>query len=544
MKPMLRGAWPWLLVLILGIRPQPMGAAEVDSSDRSVPVEKGAFTKHLVFTGELKAKRSLIVQVPRIARHREFVISYLAPEGSRVEAGDLLVQFDTSDMDSTRLDLEQEREESRIKIAQKEAEIESQRQDQLIQMATKEKELDVAKVDAEIDPGLIPRADAEEYQYTYSKAVIELEKAEDRLRTLGQSAKADLDVLRLEYERQDLDLKGLLAALHKLTVRAPTAGLVIHAYSPRGDRKLQVGDSIWSRYPVLKLPNMEELLVEANVHDADFSLLQPGLPAEVTLDAYPHRTFQGRLLSLPQAAKPIKPRSRRKSFEVEIQLDETDTDIMRPEMTARVRLPVKTEDALTVPRRALFLGSEGEVYVLNKDSERVPVRLLDLNTRLAVVEGELEAGQRLLLGSAGSERAQAQSSWIPLKRENLVFAVSGSGVLKAEKAVYITPPSLKNHRRFKIVHVIPEGTDAKKGDILLRFDPTEIQKKLREEVANLEKSREEFEKTKFSLDLKIKDLDLQLEEAQAQKEKRKNQLSQAREFESILEVSSVPTLVE
>ena len=102
--------------------------------------------------------------------------------------------------------------------------------------------------------------------------------------------------------------------------------------------------------------------------------------------------------------------------------------------------------------------------------------------------------------------------------------------------MYITPPSLKNHYRFKIVHMIPEGSDVSKDDVLLRFDPTEIQKKLREEMANLQKSQEEYAKTKSSLELKTKDLNLQLEEAQANKEKAENKLRQAREFQSILEV--------
>ena len=250
-----------------------MGAAESDSSEVAVRVEKGTFTKHLVLSGELKAKRSIIVPVPRASHQRDFTISYLAPEGSRVSPGDLLVQFDTSALDTTRLELEQNREQSLIKIAQKEADIESQRQEQLLQRATSEKALKVAKVDAEIDPSLIPKADAEEFQYTYAKAAVELEKTEDRLRNLELRAKAELEVLRLEYEHEDLDLKRLLNVLNRLTVRAPISGLVIHAFRPQRDRKVQVGDVVWGGFPVLKLPNMEELLVETRVHDADFSLL-------------------------------------------------------------------------------------------------------------------------------------------------------------------------------------------------------------------------------------------------------------------------------
>ncbi|MDA2930663.1 hypothetical protein MYX84_12080, partial [Acidobacteria bacterium AH-259-O06] len=55
-------------------------------------------------------------------------------------------------------------------------------------------------------------------------------------------------------------------------------------------------------------------------------------------------------------------------------------------------------------------------------------------------------------------------------------------------------------------------------------------------IANLEKAREEYEKTKRSQELQIKDLELQLEEACFQQEKSQNKLIQAKQFESNIKV--------
>ena len=125
---------------------------------------------------------------------------------------------------------------------------------------------------------------------------------------------------------------------------------------------------------------------------------------------------------------------------------------------------------------------------------------------------------------------------MPVKRENLVFSVSGTGLLEAEKAVEVKPPQIEEVYRFKIVSMIEEGKSVKAGDPILSFDPSEIMKRMTDERASLDKVKEELEKTHASLDLQGKDLELQLEEAKVQKEKAENKLTEAREFQSNIKV--------
>ena len=113
---------------------------------------------------------------------------------------------------------------------------------------------------------------------------------------------------------------------------------------------------------------------------------------------------------------------------------------------------------------------------------------------------------------------------------------TGNGVLKAALATSIQSPALPNTWNYKITHLAPEGSSVEKGEVVVRLDPTEVEKKLRQESANVEKAREEYEKTKASLELAARDLDLELEEARADAQKREKQLDQAREFQSILDV--------
>jgi multidrug resistance efflux pump len=528
--------WVLSLLLLIFAADDPPNIAD---SEEFI-VREDLFSKNLIMSGELKAVERFTVTVPRISSTSSVVVTYLVPEGSMVERGDVLVRFDTSELEASRLDLEKRREDARIKIAQKEAELETREQDLLLNRATAEKNLKVAGLYREISPELIPRADVEQYQFDFERSTTELEKADERLKTLEKSRIAELEVVKLEFLEADLRLKRLEAEFEKLLIRAPIPGLVVYGDNPSRAGKIQVGDQLFSGWPVLHLPNMEKLKVEAYAYDSDFPALSGGEDAEVILDAFPSRSFNGRVTHLSEIAKSRQFRSQLKAFTVDVVLSDIDLDLMKPGMTARIRIPVSRKRGLIVPRKAIRLDGRGNASILRAGdaSDWVPVQVLDANETLALVEGDLKAGDLIseidLLEEGTSSKGETE--WIPVTREDLRFHISGNGTLEAEKSVMIGPPPVRNTWQFKIVYLAPEGKSVMKGEPIVSFDPSEVQKNLREEQANLEKVKEELEKTAANEELRIKDLETQIEEALVQQEKAHNKLVQAREFESNLKV--------
>lgn len=523
------------LPLVLLFCTVPVWANDTAGSSRIATVERRPFVKFVTLTGELKASDSLIVYAPRIPHHWNLKLSHLADQGSAVRKGDLLVKFDGSSLETERLDLEKNREEARLKIARKEAEIGSKRQEQLLQKATAEKELKVARIYAEIPPDLVPREDSEKYRYDVSQARIKLDKADQQLAGQKETGRAELEVLELDYRRADLQLTKLLQSMDRLTVRAPTSGLAVRARHNREERRLQAGDTVRGGRPVIMLPNLDHLEIAAVVYDSELGLLQEGMHTEVILDAYPSRRFRGRVLRVSEAAKAKSWRSRLKVFEARVSLLETDLDIMKPGMTARVRIPVPVGERLTAPREALHLGPGGEVFARDETGRKLPVQVLDTTEHWVAVAG-LDAGQKLLLNSGTDPGRRSEGDWIRMRREDFTLTAPGNGVLKAAVATSIHSPTLPNTWNYKITHLAPEGSSVEKGEVVVRLDPTEVEKRLRQESANVEKAREEYEKTKASLELSARDLDLKLEEARADAQKKEKQLVEAREFQSILDV--------
>lgn len=507
----------------------------LDSASGLLSVQRRGLVRTTTLSGTIQAAESVTITSPSIASQWNFTITYLIEEGSQVKPGDLLAEFDASQLELNRLDAAKRREEARLKIAQKEAEIEGRRQDLLMQVHEARKNLSIAELNIGIDSRLIPRAELEKNEFEHSKAQVALEKAQERLQNLEEGVAAEMEVVRLEFQQADLELKRIQSDISKMRVTAPSPGLVLYQENWSSGRKMQVGDQIYRGQPLIHLPNLDQLVVETTVHHADVARLRLEAAAKVVIDAYPGQVFEGRVLTLPEIAKARTSRSQFKSFKFKVWLDEMNPALMKPGMTARVQLFDVLADALTVPRRTLRIDSSGQSFVLRDADppQRVDVEVVDSNDVRVAVEGRLTPGERLLDAySQGRSEGAGSVEWIAIKRDDLTFNVSGTGQLSAAQAVYVRPPSLPNAYNFKIARMAPEGIQVKQGDFLIQFDPTEFMQRLRDEQSNLAKVRKELEKNQSTFKIESKDLELELENAKVELEKAENKLLQAREFQA------------
>ena len=134
-------------------------------------------------------------------------------------------------------------------------------------------------------------------------------KGQEQLDTLEKTAKAELDLVRLTFEQADLELRRLLSEIEKMTIRAPQSGMVLCGDNLQADRKVQQGDTIFKRWPLVSIPDMREVRVIAIVHDKDYPYLEPGLSAQIILDSAPGQSFTAVLEDIPEVATPLRFRS-------------------------------------------------------------------------------------------------------------------------------------------------------------------------------------------------------------------------------------------
>ncbi len=137
------------------------------------------------------------------------------------------------------------------------------------------KDLKVEELYIDLDPELITREEAENHQLKYSRAKLALEKVHEQLATLKNSARSDLELVRLEHDQADLELRRTLRELEQMRVYASITGVVVYGENWEG-RKFQEGDTTFRGYAIAFLPNMKRTNVVAYVYDTDFTQLREG----------------------------------------------------------------------------------------------------------------------------------------------------------------------------------------------------------------------------------------------------------------------------
>ncbi|HXG02548.1 MAG TPA: HlyD family secretion protein, partial [Candidatus Binatia bacterium] len=104
-----------------------------------------------------------------------------------------------------------------------------------------------------------------------------------------RQAERDLAEAQLAQARADLALAEL--NLEHTQIRAPIAGLVTR-------KAVEVGQVVHVGQPLLAVVSLTDVWVVANFKETQLGGMRPGLPAEVRVDTFPDRRWEGRVESI------------------------------------------------------------------------------------------------------------------------------------------------------------------------------------------------------------------------------------------------------
>jgi HlyD family secretion protein len=398
-------------------------------------VQRGALTATLTASGTLKPSQSITYRSPIVGRDVE--IRDLAPEGTRVIAGDLLVR-----LDSTEVEREFERARQEVQQAQLDLEVGDGEWEEAVATvrAVSEGEGALAVQEARTHlqiaekKGERLRQEYEQLRPLMTRGFItrdELAKTGDLLdqaeEELGLARKRTAVVVEMthprEQKRAELQLtqktsqRGrarariqetaarltLLAQLiDACRVYAQGPGMVVYEEYLSGNprRKVRIGDRVTSSQGIVTIPEVNRMLVEASVAEAQVHRVSHDQAVVVHVEAYPDLRLTGKVtrvgtLASTSASRPLD----EKRFDLTIALDPTPADL-RPEMTVRADIMVGTRaSVLLVPVSAVFKRQGTFVtYVIGRTGvDRRAVDLGESNGQLVEVVAGLREGDRIAL---------------------------------------------------------------------------------------------------------------------------------------------------
>lgn len=334
-------------------------------------------------------------------------VKWVIPEGSHVKKGDKLVELNAASLENSRIQQQIVCNTSAALVVQAENTLAAaqisrteylegtfKQQEQVIlskvfvaeenlrraQLAFKSTERLAAR-------GVVTALQLEGDQFAVDKARNELSAAQielDVLRKYTQAkmlkqfdsdiatAEAKLDAEKKSHELEMKNLHDIEEQIGFCTITAPEDGQVVYAnmYSRRGggaEFVLEEGASVREGQALIRLPDSEKMQIKATVNESRISLIQPGMPVAITLDAVKDQTLQGEVTKVNQYAEPGGWSSGNiKEYAAFISVTNPIADI-RSGMNAEVRIYVdRQEDALQVPVQALY-ETKGHYFCLVKD---------------------------------------------------------------------------------------------------------------------------------------------------------------------------------
>jgi HlyD family secretion protein len=225
-------------------------------------------------TGYVQALRNSRL-APKVAGR---VLRSHIEQGDTVEAGQLLLELDPAD-EVAQINL------AKSQVATALAQLDSERAAIAVARAElREVELGARRARRLSDSGVAATGDAENLEARAESMRRSLYAAQNR----AKAAKA---------HAEELEVRGevLRTALGNLSIVSPFRGVVVNE-PPR------VGEYVGPQPPGVtvdmggvRIADLSSLMVEADIPESRFRLLEKGSPAEIVLDAYPNKQFRGRV---------------------------------------------------------------------------------------------------------------------------------------------------------------------------------------------------------------------------------------------------------
>ncbi|HEX8152859.1 MAG TPA: efflux RND transporter periplasmic adaptor subunit [Thermoanaerobaculia bacterium] len=233
----------------------------------------------------------------------------------------------------------------------------------------------------------------------------------DRARTAVDAARANVGAIDQRIQQSRSNLEAARDTLSKTTMRAPMAGVVTALPVEEGEVAV-IGTMNNAGTILLTIADMSVVEAVMEVDETDIPNVKVGQRATVTIDAYPNKTFSGKVTEVGSSPMQRQGGSATEAinFEVKIQI-ENPPDGVRPGFSASADIVTGTAPkALAIPIQALVVREkpgvnggkptdEEGVYVHENGVVKfAPVKTgLSGDSSIEIVSG-LKDGQQIVTG--------------------------------------------------------------------------------------------------------------------------------------------------
>lgn len=453
---------------------RPAGGAANEPAYRTAALDHGRITAAVRATGTLTPVTTVLVGSQLSGQIVEILVDY----NSQVKAGQIVARLNSDQIrtrrDAAQADLEQAKADLIVKRAQLERartartkadsvirDIEAQRDRTTAQLTDAKRTFDRQNE-------LFSRSTGSQQNLDTARTQVEIQTAtlasnEAQLASARAELKGlDADIQLAEGQVQsgvaligsrEAKLRDILIDLERTDIRSPVDGVVVQ-------RQVDLGQTVAASLSAPTLfqiaQDLRTIDIYANIDEADVGRLKPGQPVSFTVNAYPNRSFQGRVEMVRLGAQTIQ---NVVTYTGVIRVENRDMALL-PGMTANLQVVTEDRpDALRVPNAALRFRPAGTATMATipaagagPEGERGPRAGAVLRER---IETELQptAEQKQAIAEILKERRGSREAMAGLSQEERRAAFRAARTELVAKIGAVLDPE----RRAKFEAIMREG---------------------------------------------------------------------------------------
>ncbi|MBM6579500.1 efflux RND transporter periplasmic adaptor subunit [Microvirga sp. BT689] len=462
---LVRRVWLWLIGILLAAGSagfllwQPSGGHASDQAYRLGTVDRGPIIASVRATGTLNPVTTVLVGSQLSGQVVEILADYNTPVKEGQVVARLYAEQIKSRRDAALADLAQARADLDTKRAQIDKarsalqRAEAQAADLRAQRERTQAQLEEAQRNLERQTALNTRAVGTQTALEQAGTQVDIQKANlasadaqiasNQAETLG--LKADLALAEANVKsaeaiilQRQAKLRDIEIDLARTEIKSPVGGVVVK-------RDIELGQTVAASLSAPTLftiaQDLREIDIYANIDEADVGRLKEGQKVSFTVNAYPNRTFEGRVRMVRLAAQTVQ---NVVTYTAVIGVRNQDQALL-PGMTANLQIITdEREDVLRIPNAALRFrppaavvasearsstpegqnprrrarrdqvasdqdeGTGGSVYRVGDDGKPqvVPVRLGATDGAYTeIVRGDLQEGAAVIVGAQRADAA-------------------------------------------------------------------------------------------------------------------------------------------
>lgn len=390
-----RAACLWASLVLVASSAACGGGSGPGGEGETVRAERRRFASTVTAIGSIQPQIGAEVRVG--ARVSGRVRRLAANIGDRVERGQVLAELETADLDALVAQRRAEAEAARARRAALERRLPDEIAASRAELASREAMLRQAEEEWSRQSGLLRERATSQSAVDMARqsrdvALAQLEVARRGLQVLEGGAGDRLAEAASEAAAAEAAQRAALVQRSFTRITAPIGGVVASVATQEGET-VAAGLNAPTFVTIVDLGRLQ---VNAYVDEVDIGKVAVGQEATFQVDAFPARDFAGRISAIYPTAT-IQDNVVKYVVALEVLGD--SVDVLRPEMTATVRIALASRAALAVPARAVRRDG-GQTVVVVKRGAGTERRVVRIGWRdgqwVEVVDGLVEGDEILL----------------------------------------------------------------------------------------------------------------------------------------------------